>query len=458
MLPCPQLSTISIHALLAESDPTTVQNIELGYISIHALLAESDLAEVFKLWRESHFYPRSPCGERLADALVIRRLPIISIHALLAESDLPCPTLQGYARYFYPRSPCGERRNRLNTETRSARISIHALLAESDRLCVDTHEPACRFLSTLSLRRATKIDGTASPTQNDFYPRSPCGERPAPAALSPSSALISIHALLAESDTDTIRKTQRPYVISIHALLAESDRHWQMGHSLARQFLSTLSLRRATSSLNADSGIRVFLSTLSLRRATLHSAGAAQRAVYFYPRSPCGERPAVSACRPATRNFYPRSPCGERHGKIPRCSYVTPISIHALLAESDQKMATAQAVTDTISIHALLAESDLAKSPPPRPSSSQFLSTLSLRRATVAAVGVTQPADISIHALLAESDLSNNSRHFSRPKFLSTLSLRRATGVPSALYHVLFKFLSTLSLRRATAIGRRGTA
>ena len=34
--------------------------------------------------------------------------------------------------------------------------------------------------------------------------------------------------------------------ISIHALLAESDRHWQMGHSLTRQFLSTLSLRRAT--------------------------------------------------------------------------------------------------------------------------------------------------------------------------------------------------------------------
>ena len=289
MLPCPQLSTISIHALLAESDPTTVQNIELGYISIHALLAESDLAEVFKLWRESHFYPRSPCGERLADALVIRRLPIISIHALLAESDLPCPTLQGYARYFYPRSPCGERRNRLNTETRSARISIHALLAESDRLCVDTHEPACRFLSTLSLRRATKIDGTASPTQNDFYPRSPCGERPAPAALSPSSALISIHALL-----------------------AESDRHWQMGHSLARQFLSTLSLRRATSSLNADSGIRVFLSTLSLRRATggfSLQTGDKEFLSTLSLRRATRKNPPMQLCH---SNFYPRSPCGER--------------------------------------------------------------------------------------------------------------------------------------------------
>ena len=177
---------------------------------------------------------------------------------------------------------------------------------------MDTHEPACRFLSTLSLRRATKIDGTASPTQNDFYPRSPCGERPAPAALSPSSALISIHALLAESDTDTIRKTQRPYVISIHALLAESDRHWQMGHSLARQFLSTLSLRRATSSLNADSGIRVFLSTLSLRRATGVFSLQTRDKEFLSTlslRRATRKNPPMQLCH---SNFYPRSPCGER--------------------------------------------------------------------------------------------------------------------------------------------------
>ena len=147
-------------------------------------------------------------------------------------------------------------------------ISIHALLAESDRLCVDTHEPACRFLSTLSLRRATKIDGTASPTQNDFYPRSPCGERPAPAALSPSSALISIHALLAESDTDTIRKTQRPYVISIHALLAESDRRFQLADR--RQGISIHALlAESDTEKSPDAAMSLqFLSTLSLRRAT----------------------------------------------------------------------------------------------------------------------------------------------------------------------------------------------
>ena len=171
-------------------------------------------------------------------------------------------------------------------------------------------------------------------------------------------------------------------MISIHALLAESDQHRRRSRHLVHLFLSTLSLRRATLiQYVRHNAHMLFLSTLSLRRATAIGRWGTAWRDNFYPRSPCGERPAVSACRPATRNFYPRSPCGERHGKIPRCSYVTPISIHALLAESDQKMATAQAVTDTISIHALLAESDIALA-------FQvvqfllFLSTLSLRRAT----------------------------------------------------------------------------
>ena len=58
-----------------------------------------------------------------------------------------------------------------------------------------------------------------------------------------------------------------------------------------------------------------------------------------------------------------------------------------------------------ISIHALLAESD---------ESIKILRTVSVR--------------ISIHALLAESDISVNEIAYQRQIFLSTLSLRRATG------------------------------
>ena len=56
-----------------------------------------------------------------------------------------------------------------------------------------------KFLSTLSLRRATTCYCSGSLICN-FYPRSPCGERPAGQKLVKSNTSISIHALLAESD------------------------------------------------------------------------------------------------------------------------------------------------------------------------------------------------------------------------------------------------------------------
>ena len=126
-----------------------------------------------------HFYPRSPCGERLGvvgqdcvDALFLSTLSLrratlphdhphgrghISIHALLAESDHSgqMPSWPNFD--FYPRSPCGERLVTLTNPAAEALISIHALLAESDI----KGKPACAgYLH--------------------FYPRSPCGERPPP--------------------------------------------------------------------------------------------------------------------------------------------------------------------------------------------------------------------------------------------------------------------------------------
>ena len=56
-------------------------------------------------------------------------------------------------------------------------ISIHALLAESDRLSIAFKVIICLFLSTLSLRRATKRRKSSNDSGNNFYPRSPCGER-----------------------------------------------------------------------------------------------------------------------------------------------------------------------------------------------------------------------------------------------------------------------------------------
>ena len=56
------------------------------------------------------------------------------------------------------------------------------------------------FLSTLSLRRATLWDLTGGLSYDNFYPRSPCGERPTNHDQATKPYQISIHALLAESD------------------------------------------------------------------------------------------------------------------------------------------------------------------------------------------------------------------------------------------------------------------
>ena len=102
-------------------------------------------------------------------------------------------------------------------------ISIHALLAESDGFDSGDMVPAEKFLSTLSLRRATcSLLGTGC------------------------YAVISIHALLAESDQDLIAKELALAKISIHALLAESDKMHALIFANLMLFLSTLSLRRAT--------------------------------------------------------------------------------------------------------------------------------------------------------------------------------------------------------------------
>ena len=146
---------------------------------------------------------------------------------------------------FYPRSPCGERLYDTYAKVLRVNISIHALLAESDACIMTITTCTVLFLSTLSLRRATSASFWNSFPIQHFYPRSPCGERP-----------------------DNLGTRFCEYCISIHALLAESD------------------IRNA----EAVSKYMIFLSTLSLRRATKVSVIVPSGSLYFYPRSPCGER------------------------------------------------------------------------------------------------------------------------------------------------------------------------
>ncbi len=87
-----------------------------------------------------------------------------------------------------------------------------------------------------------------------------------------------------------------------------------------------------------------------------------------------------AALESANSDFNPRSPCGERRSTRRIWRMLTPISIHALLAESDAMFAS-------------MLEAEML-----------FQSTLSLRRATKICPCRWCTDEISIHALLAESD------------------------------------------------------
>ena len=145
-----------------------------------------------------------------------------------------------------------------------------------------------------------------------FYPRSPCGERRT--HMSPFNGNHQFLSTLSLRRATCFSVPNRLKVaVSIHALLAESD-------PLLMFWLFRLSW---------------FLSTLSLRRATWGVRKAVGSLMGFYPRSPCGERRnsrqatvhtwkflSTLSLRRATKltayqsglllGFYPRSPCGER--------------------------------------------------------------------------------------------------------------------------------------------------
>ena len=149
--------------------------------------------------------------------------------------------------YFYPRSPCGERLG-------GAHVVGNVQL----------------FLSTLSLRRATFCCAVSTTIIPNFYPRSPCGERPPKHEVCRGG-------------------------INFYPRSPCGERHGQ-------DVLLPAALE--------------FLSTLSLRRATIGGSTNQTHKINFYPRSPCGERLfGNEAMGAGNNNFYPRSPCGERLGR-----------------------------------------------------------------------------------------------------------------------------------------------
>ena len=172
------VSTISIHALLTESDVILVQpGDQLVQISIHALLTESDdyiydnwpmpqSISIHALLTESDQHRRR-C-RRWHRLISIHALltesdpqrwrqecfPPISIHALLTESDIYVTDCLRTITDFNPRSPHGERRAEQAADA-SNRV-FQSTLSSRRATRHDLHLfPGYGFQSTLSSRRAT---------------------------------------------------------------------------------------------------------------------------------------------------------------------------------------------------------------------------------------------------------------------------------------------------------------
>ena len=215
-------STLSLRrATPVEDDPVSVRA-----ISIHALLAESDPGRLGRVGAWSHFNPRSPCGERRVFA--------------------PRCLVSGY---FNPRSPCGERpsvsSSHLLEQIFQSTLSLRRATALIDRFAKKdlfqstlslrraTMNPwsagsTIGFQSTLSLRRATAATSQQRRHNMDFNPRSPCGERQSPQTV--------------REGVITYFNPRSPCGERLAAVMIDGE---------ATLFQSTLSLRRATPMLTA---------------------------------------------------------------------------------------------------------------------------------------------------------------------------------------------------------------
>ncbi len=189
---------ISIHAPRAGSDAEASRLIDLLEISIHAPRAGSDAQRrrlFFRLGISIHA-PRA--GSDVLFTVIFVTYPSISIHAPRAGSDgmigkvnvgggdfnprSPCgerpPWIHRQQQQydFNPRSPCGERpgRSRVAVKLRRFQSTLPVRGATAE---LYGSPDADVFQSTLPVRGATRLEHHPGASENDFNPRSPCGER-----------------------------------------------------------------------------------------------------------------------------------------------------------------------------------------------------------------------------------------------------------------------------------------
>ena len=271
-----------------------------------------------------NFNPRSPCGERPSSIRLCHQ-----------------------TWYFNPRSPCGERPCCVFSITVISTISIHALRVESDSGLL-----ASKTGKNISIH-ALRVESDACDIMQFLF------------------IVISIHALRVESD-QTVGQQQKRIDISIHALRVESDDIEPAPTHFDEVFQSTLSVWRATQHLHgsrARQGISIHALRVESDRLTAPAAGVA---LYFNPRSPCGERRTTPSYGATAHRFQSTLSVWRATKRTRRRNGVLAISIHALRVESDSSDSKGKSLPPYFN----------PRSPCGEPLREKFQSTLSVWRAT----------------------------------------------------------------------------
>ena|GEM_PF-1290070 len=352
------------------------------------------------------FYPRGPCGPRLQQALD-RLAAGVFLSARPVRAATPCSApMKPPSASFYPRGPCGPRRSDIGDLMRISQVSIRAARAGRDPYRCPRQADNLVFLSARPVRAATTCPRRPRRRSRGFYPRGPCGPRPArPCATRSTPSFLSARPVRAATPsrppctsrvsflsarpvraaTRTGRGRRSSWFVSIRAARAGRDAQ----HVLLRRNASCFyprgpcgprpvgvrqgSDRRGVSIRAARAGRdlerkereiqeREFLSARPVRAATTPWARAWQLTSSFYPRGPCGPRRPE---RPGPRRPGRVSIRAARAGRDPAAGF-NALAEHPFLSARPVRAATtarsSRPSRPRVSIRAARAGRDLRRS------------------------------------------------------------------------------------------------
>ena len=196
-----------------------------------------------------------------------------------------------------------------------------------------------------------------------------------------------------------------------------------------------------------------FQSTHSLRSATTQAASLARSPKSFNPRTPCGVRQINAYGHKSILRFQSTHSLRSATIGSRRKTATDKVSIHALLAECDRSIVSANRTRDSFNPRTPCGVRQLK--PLQKGNKTMFQSTHSLRSATHILKGGGNVPYVSIHALLAECDSPEIIIRGKRQGF----NPRTPCGVrPTIPIGIVIEglFQSTHSLRSATPDKRLG--